>query len=153
MFHSPVVHTPQRGRKIVTAYLAAAGQTLGNPHFRYIREFHDGEIALLEFETEIDTIRINGGRPHPLRYGWRDRELQSDDPAAEGREQGLGGDGRAIAARRWLTDDSGRSATRPETVDFGHHPHRQACGADRVEFLFGRGARAAHRPAREEPLF
>ncbi|UVI39984.1 nuclear transport factor 2 family protein [Qipengyuania spongiae] len=60
VFHSPVVHTPQRGRKTVTAYLAAAGQTLGNPHFRYVREFHDGENALLEFETEIDTIRING---------------------------------------------------------------------------------------------
>lgn len=60
VFHSPVVHTPQRGRDIVTAYLAAAGKTLGNADFRYVREFHDGANALLEFETEIDSIRING---------------------------------------------------------------------------------------------
>lgn len=60
VFHSPVVHTPQRGREIVTAYLAAAGTTLGNADFRYVREFHDGTNALLEFETEIDSIRING---------------------------------------------------------------------------------------------
>ncbi|MCV0383248.1 MAG: nuclear transport factor 2 family protein [Erythrobacter sp.] len=60
VFHSPVVHTPQRGREIVTAYLAAAGKTLGNADFRYVREFHDDTNALLEFETEIDSIRING---------------------------------------------------------------------------------------------
>lgn len=60
VFHSPVVHTPQRGREIVTAYLAAAGKTLGNADFCYVREFHDGANALLEFETEIDSISING---------------------------------------------------------------------------------------------
>lgn len=60
VFHSPVVHTPQRGRALVVAYLAAAGQTLGNPSFRYVRELVDGENALLEFETEMDGIHVNG---------------------------------------------------------------------------------------------
>ncbi|GMM91839.1 nuclear transport factor 2 family protein [Qipengyuania sp. MTN3-11] len=60
VFHSPVVHTPQRGREIVTAYLAAAGKTLGNDSFRYVRELVDGDSALLEFETELDGIHVNG---------------------------------------------------------------------------------------------
>ena len=60
VFHSPVVHTPQRGRALVAAYLAAAGQTLGNASFRYVRELVDGENALLEFETELDGIHVNG---------------------------------------------------------------------------------------------
>lgn len=60
VFHSPVVHTPQRGRALVVAYLAAAGQTLGNASFRYVRELVDGDDALLEFETEMDGIHVNG---------------------------------------------------------------------------------------------
>lgn len=60
VFHSPVVHTPQRGRPIVTAYLAAAGKVLGGEKFRYVREMVDGDNALLEFESELDGIHING---------------------------------------------------------------------------------------------
>jgi predicted SnoaL-like aldol condensation-catalyzing enzyme len=60
VFHSPVVHTPQKGRAIVTAYLAAAGQTLGNDSFRYVRELVDGDTVMLEFETAMDEIHVNG---------------------------------------------------------------------------------------------
>ena len=60
VFHSPVVHTPQQGRKLVVAYLAAAGQTLGNESFAYVRELVDGENAMLEFTTEMDGIKVNG---------------------------------------------------------------------------------------------
>lgn len=60
VFHSPVVHTPQRGRELVVAYLAAAGQVLGNASFRYVRELLDRETACLEFETELDGIHVNG---------------------------------------------------------------------------------------------
>ena len=59
-FHSPVVHTPQKGRDLVVAYLAAAGQTLGNESFTYVRELVDGENAMLEFETQMDGIHVNG---------------------------------------------------------------------------------------------
>lgn len=60
VFHSPVVHTPQVGRPIVTAYLAAAGKTLGNESFRYLRELVDGDTAVLEFATEMEGIQVNG---------------------------------------------------------------------------------------------
>ena len=60
VFHSPVVHTPQKGRAIVTAYLSAAGQTLGNDSFQYLREVVDGDTAVLEFQTEMDGIMVNG---------------------------------------------------------------------------------------------
>ena len=60
VFHSPVVHTPQRGRPIVMAYLSSAGKTLGNDSFRYVREVvGDGEVVL-EFETVMDGIHVNG---------------------------------------------------------------------------------------------
>lgn len=60
VFHSPVVHTPQKGRPIVIAYLSAAGETLGNSSFQYLREVVDGDTAILEFQTEMDGIAVNG---------------------------------------------------------------------------------------------
>ena len=60
VFHSPVVHTPQVGRPIVVAYLAAAGATLGNDSFQYLREIVDGNNAVLEFQTEMDGVHVNG---------------------------------------------------------------------------------------------
>lgn len=60
VFHSPVVHTPQIGKAITTAYLAAAVQVFGQPSFRYVREVIGERDAVLEFELEIDGIRING---------------------------------------------------------------------------------------------
>jgi hypothetical protein len=60
VFHSPVVHTPQAGKAKVMAYLSAAGAVLGGDNFRYVREFAAGDDALLEFETELDGIHING---------------------------------------------------------------------------------------------
>ena len=60
VFHSPVVHTPQRGRAISLLYLRGAMQVLGTPAFRYEREIRGERDALLEFVTEIDGITING---------------------------------------------------------------------------------------------
>jgi hypothetical protein len=60
VFHSPVVHTPQKGRDIVVAYLAAAGVVLNTDKFEYVREFGEGNHALLEFVTELDGIHVNG---------------------------------------------------------------------------------------------
>ena len=60
VFHSPVVHTPQRGRALTGWYLAAALQVLGNPSFRYVREVASGRDAVLEFEVEVDGVHING---------------------------------------------------------------------------------------------
>ena len=60
VFHSPVVHTPQVGRDITRKYLEAALEVLNTAHFRYLREVVGEHDAMLEFETEIDGIRING---------------------------------------------------------------------------------------------
>ncbi|ABI78513.1 conserved hypothetical protein [Hyphomonas neptunium ATCC 15444] len=60
VFKSPVVHTPQEGKAITMAYLLAAGETLGNDDFRYTRLFDCGDKAVLEFETIMDGILVNG---------------------------------------------------------------------------------------------
>ncbi|WP_379922984.1 nuclear transport factor 2 family protein [Erythrobacter sp. R86502] len=60
VFHSPVVHTPQTGKAVVMAYLVAAAQVLGNTSFRYVRRLVDGDQAMLEFETVINGIHVNG---------------------------------------------------------------------------------------------
>jgi SnoaL-like domain len=60
VFESPVVHTPQRGREITFKYLLGADKVLGGPGFTYIGEWRSDTGAVLEFENEIDGIRING---------------------------------------------------------------------------------------------
>jgi hypothetical protein len=60
VFHSPVVHSAQHGRKLTVMYLSAAFQVFFNPTFRYVREIVGASDAMLEFETEIDGILVNG---------------------------------------------------------------------------------------------
>lgn len=60
VFHSPVVHTPQRGAAITFAYLWAANETLGGDDFEYLREIVDDDTAVLEFRTVMDGITVNG---------------------------------------------------------------------------------------------
>ena len=60
VFHSPVVHAAQHGRKITVTYLSAAFQVFFNPTFHYVREIAGPNDAMLEFETEIDGILVNG---------------------------------------------------------------------------------------------
>ena len=60
VFHSPVVHTPQRGKVLTAAYLSAAFRVFFNPTFRYVREIVGPRDAMLEFETEIDGLQVNG---------------------------------------------------------------------------------------------
>jgi ketosteroid isomerase-like protein len=60
VFHSPVVHTPQRGHAIAHKYLTAAFQALFNETFRYIGEWRAERSATLEFVTTIEGIEIDG---------------------------------------------------------------------------------------------
>src|SRR5581483_543708 len=60
VFESPVVHTPQRDRDIAFKYLASADKVLGGPSFAYRGEWKSENGAVLEFETVIDGITING---------------------------------------------------------------------------------------------
>ncbi|MBS0457016.1 MAG: nuclear transport factor 2 family protein [Proteobacteria bacterium] len=74
VFHSPVVHTPQRGRALVAAYLSAAFVVLGNDSFRYVREIVGERDAALEFATTIDGIHVNGVD----LIGWNEHGLITD---------------------------------------------------------------------------
>ncbi len=60
VFISPVVHTPQRGKALTKGYLSAAFHVLFNASFRYVREIIGDSDAMLEFETEIDGVLVNG---------------------------------------------------------------------------------------------
>ena len=60
VFHSPVVHSPQRGKELAIKYLSGAFYVLKNESFRYVREIIGKRDAVLEFVTEIDGIVING---------------------------------------------------------------------------------------------
>ena len=60
VFESPVVHTPQLGRDITFKYLASAEKVLGGPGFKYTGEWRSANGAVLEFENEIEGIKING---------------------------------------------------------------------------------------------
>lgn len=57
---SPVVHTPQEGKAITKMYLTAALHVFANASFRYRREFYSEHAAVLEFETEVNGILVNG---------------------------------------------------------------------------------------------
>lgn len=60
VFHSPVVHAPQAGKRRVAMYLGAAFRVFGNESFRYVREVAGAREAVLEFEVEIDGVHVNG---------------------------------------------------------------------------------------------
>ena len=79
VFWSPVLFRPQEGRELTKLYLTAASQVFpgdspggaigegseGDPDsgatgFRYTRHVLDGNHAVLEFETTIDGISVNG---------------------------------------------------------------------------------------------
>ena len=59
VFRSPAVHTPQEGKALTTAYLAAALVVLG-PTLAYQHEWYDEERAVLEFTAELDGLSLHG---------------------------------------------------------------------------------------------
>lgn len=69
VFISPIVFTPQKGKDISLMYLKSAGnvfsQSKGDPTkdkkpFTYIKEVIGDKTAVLEFETTIDGLYMNG---------------------------------------------------------------------------------------------
>ena len=73
VFLSPIVFTPQVGREVTKMYLAAAGMTLAGKKkgagggstesstgFHYVKRILDGDHAVLEFETTMSGILVNG---------------------------------------------------------------------------------------------
>ena len=53
VFHSPIVHTPQRGKKLVLLYLTAAHQVLKNDKFEYLRKFDADHQVVLNLKRKL----------------------------------------------------------------------------------------------------
>ena len=60
VFESPVVHTPQRGKTVTLVYLRAALQVLNNDSFTYPRQWYGEHSAVLEFQSTVDGVLVNG---------------------------------------------------------------------------------------------
>jgi len=60
VFHSPVVHAPQKGKALTYMYLSAAEKVLGGEGFTYVGEYFSENGAVIEFQTVIDGIEIDG---------------------------------------------------------------------------------------------
>ena len=60
VFHSPIVHTPQEGKALVKMYLTAAGVVFFSDKFKYVGEWLSDDGVVLEFQTEMDGIKVNG---------------------------------------------------------------------------------------------
>tara|TARA_B100002019_G_scaffold48818_1_gene41436 strand:- start:294 stop:698 length:405 start_codon:yes stop_codon:yes gene_type:complete len=60
VFYSPVVFKPIQGKDMTKLYLASAGESFNMESFKYVREVHQAMESVLEFETDIDGIWVNG---------------------------------------------------------------------------------------------
>ena len=60
VFTSPIVFKPIVGKEMSKLYLMGAGQTFDMDRFKYVRELVDGLDSVLEFETYIGDISVNG---------------------------------------------------------------------------------------------
>ena len=75
VFLSPIVFTPQEGKDLTKMYLSAAGATFtgdepsefsaagpgeGTGSFHYVKEVMSGNTAVLEFESTVDGVLVNG---------------------------------------------------------------------------------------------
>ncbi|UZE94538.1 nuclear transport factor 2 family protein [Alkalimarinus alittae] len=57
---SPVLHSPKEGKAITKIFLTAALSVFANESFKYVREFSNADSVVLEFETEVNGIYVNG---------------------------------------------------------------------------------------------
>ena len=60
IFESPAVHTPQVGRQRALAYLGAAMKVLCTAQFRYVDQWFGADSAVLEFETKVGGLKVDG---------------------------------------------------------------------------------------------
>jgi SnoaL-like domain len=60
IFESPVVHTPQYGKAMTIKYLTAAVATINNPSAEFVGEWSGDNSVVVEFESEVEGIAING---------------------------------------------------------------------------------------------
>ncbi len=63
-FYSPVVFSPQQGRALTETYVQAAAHVFRGDgpdgSFSYTKEVIGTSVAMLEFETVVDGVKVNG---------------------------------------------------------------------------------------------
>src|SRR5262249_51915764 len=96
----PVVHTPQVGRAIARAYLVAALQVLNSAEFRYVGHWFGERSAVLEFETRLNGLTINGVDIISWNSEDRINRFKVDDPTPEGDQRGAPSNGPAACRQR-----------------------------------------------------
>jgi hypothetical protein len=60
VFESPAVHAPQVGKAVTKKYLQAACDVLLNDAFRYVGEWRGPDSVVLEFQTKLGDVELNG---------------------------------------------------------------------------------------------
>lgn len=60
VFQSPALYKPQAGKALVSMYLRGALIVLNTGSFRYVEEWIGPRSAVLEFETRVDGLELNG---------------------------------------------------------------------------------------------
>ncbi|WP_436514506.1 nuclear transport factor 2 family protein [Ekhidna sp. To15] len=60
VFYSPILFKPQKGRKMVMAYLLSAAKMFEGTGFHYVKELVSDSDAVLEFNALIDGIEVDG---------------------------------------------------------------------------------------------
>ena len=60
IFYSPIVYSPQIGKKKVIQYLAAAVKIFKNKNFKYTKTLSNKNYTFAEFEAKFDNIVVNG---------------------------------------------------------------------------------------------
>lgn len=59
-FYTPAISDPLKGHETVTTFIAAALNVLVNETFKYTRDFVNESGAVLEFESTVDGVEMNG---------------------------------------------------------------------------------------------
>lgn len=60
VFYSPAVFSPQRGKALTIAYLAAAEQMFAGTGFHYVEKWIGEHSAVLHFAAEVDGLSVEG---------------------------------------------------------------------------------------------
>ena len=60
IFYSPVVFSPQKGKKKVIKYLSSAVEIFKNKNFLYKKIYNHKDFTFAEFEANFNNVVVNG---------------------------------------------------------------------------------------------
>ena len=60
IFYSPVVFSPQKGKKKVIKYLSSAVEIFKNKNFLYKKIYNNNNFTFAEFEANFNNVIVNG---------------------------------------------------------------------------------------------